>query len=177
MSDGAAAVLLAPLSDAQQYTSHPVPIIASSVTTDRFRMADRPNPLRLEAASDSAQQALRQADLSLEDVDFFELHDAFSIMACLLLEAAGFTAPGRGWELAASDEIGLQGRIPIATMGGLKARGHPIGATALYQSCEIVQQLTGKAGQNQLDEPRVAMLQSVGGAGTTILTHLFTAVS
>jgi acetyl-CoA C-acetyltransferase len=154
-----------------------VQIIASNATTDRFRMSDRLNPLHLEAASASAQQALRQAGLKLQDVDFFELHDAFSIMACLLLEAAGFAAPGRGWELAASDEIGLQGTVPIATMGGLKARGHPIGATALYQSCEIVQQLTGKAGQNQLDEPRVAMLQSVGGAGTTILTHLFTAVS
>lgn len=177
VSDGAAAVLLAPLSDAQQYTSYPVEIIASSATTDRFRMSDRPNPLRLEAAIDSTQQALRQADIKLQDVDFFELHDAFSIMACLLLEASGFAVPGQGWELAANDEIGLNGSIPIATMGGLKARGHPIGATALYQSCEIVQQLTGKAGQNQLDEPRVAMLQSVGGAGTTILTHLFSGAS
>jgi acetyl-CoA C-acetyltransferase len=177
VSDGAAAVLLAPLSDAQAYTNDPVEIIASSATMDRFRMSDRPNPLRLEAASDSAQQALRQADLKRQDVDFFELHDAFSIMACLLLEATGFAAPGRGWELAANDEIGRQGSIPIATMGGLKARGHPIGATALYQSCEIVQQLTGKAGQNQLDEPHVAMLQSVGGAGTTVLTHLFAGVS
>ena len=94
-------------------------------------------------------------------------------MACLLLEATGFAAPGRGWELAASGEIGLKGTIPIATMGGLKARGHPIGATALYQTCEIVQQLTGQAGANQLDMPQVGMLQSVGGAGTTILTHLF----
>lgn len=177
VSDGAAAVLLAPLSDAQQYTSYPVEIIASSATTDRFRMSDRPNPLRLEAAIDSTQQALRQADIKLQDVDFFELHDAFSIMACLLLEASGFAVPGQGWELAANDEIGINGSIPIATMGGLKARGHPIGATALYQSCEIVQQLTGKAGQNQLDEPRVAMLQSVGGAGTTILTHLFSGAS
>ncbi|NCF67594.1 MAG: thiolase domain-containing protein [Chloroflexi bacterium] len=177
VSDGAAAVLLAPLSDAQQYTSYPVEIIASSATTDRFRMSDRPNPLRLEAAIDSTQKALRQADIKLQDVDFFELHDAFSIMACLLLEASGFAVPGQGWELAANDEIGINGSIPIATMGGLKARGHPIGATALYQSCEIVQQLTGKAGQNQLDEPRVAMLQSVGGAGTTILTHLFSGAS
>jgi acetyl-CoA C-acetyltransferase len=174
VSDGAAAVLLAPLADAQQYNSSPVEIIASSATTDRFRMADRANPLHLQAAKISAQQAFREAEITRQDVSFFELHDAFSIMACLLLEAAGFAAPGRGWELAASGAIGLQGSIPIATMGGLKARGHPIGATALYQTCEIVQQLTGQAGENQLDQPRVAMLQSVGGAGTTILTHLFT---
>jgi len=173
VSDGAAAVLLAPLSDAQKYTGAPVEIIASSATTDRFRMADRENPLHLEAATISAQQAFRQAGIMRQDISFFELHDAFSIMGCLLLEAAGFAAPGRGWELAANNSISLGGSIPIATMGGLKARGHPIGATALYQCCEIVQQITGRAGQNQLDEPRVAMQQSVGGAGTTVLTHLF----
>jgi acetyl-CoA C-acetyltransferase len=176
VSDGAAAVLLAPLADAQQYSSSPVEIIASSATTDRFRMADRANPLHLEAAARSAQQAFREAGLERQDVSFFELHDAVSIMACLLLEATGFAEPGRGWELAASGEIELKGSIPIATMGGLKARGHPIGATALYQACEIVQQLTGQAGENQLDEPQVAMMQSVGGAGTTILTHLFAPV-
>jgi acetyl-CoA C-acetyltransferase len=174
VSDGAAAVLLAPLADAHQYSSSPVEIIASSATTDRFRMADRANPLHLQAAARSAQQAFRQAGITRQDVSFFELHDAFSIMACLLLEAVGFAAPGKGWELAASGAVGLKGSIPIATMGGLKARGHPIGATALYQACEIVQQLTGQAGENQLDEPRVAMMQSVGGAGTTMLTHLFT---
>ena len=174
VSDGAAAILLAPLADAGQYTNYPVEIIASNATTDRFRMADRANSLHLEAARNSAQQAFREAGITRQDVSFFELHDAFSIMACLLLEAAGFAAPGRGWELAAAAEISLHGAIPIATMGGLKARGHPIGATALYQTCEIVQQLTGQAGENQLDNPQIAMLQSVGGAGTTILTHLFT---
>ena len=71
------------------------------------------------------------------------------------------------------NEIGLNGRLPIATLGGLKARGHPIGATAIYQTCEIVQQLTGVAGKNQLTKADIGMLQSVGGAATTILTHLF----
>ena len=70
-------------------------------------------------------------------------------------------------------EIALDGKLPITTMGGLKARGHPIGATALYQTCEIVLQLTGRAGHNQLPSPQIAMLQSVGGAGTTVLTHIF----
>ncbi len=173
VSDGAAAVLLAPLADAWRYSRRPVEIIASSATTDHFRMADRADPLSLAAATRSTQQALDQAGIKQQDVSFFELHDAFSIMACLLLEAAGFAQRGRGWELAANEEIGLQGRLPIATMGGLKARGHPIAATALYQTCEIVQQLTGQAGNNQLDEPQIGMLQSVGGAGTTVLTHLF----
>lgn len=173
VSDGAAAVLLAPLEDAHKYSNNPVEIIASAATTDRFRIGDRPDPLHLAASAASAHRAFNQAGIARQDVDFFELHDAFSIMACLILEATGFAAPGRGWEMAANGAISLEGSIPIATMGGLKARGHPIGATALYQSCEIVAQLTDRAGPNQLDHPHTGMLQSVGGAGTTVLTHLF----
>lgn len=173
--DGAAAVLLAPLSDAEKLCDKPVEIVASSAATDRFRIADRADPLFLSAAGASAARALQNAGISRDDIDFFELHDAFSIVACLSLEAVGFAAPGRGWELAAGGEIGLDGSIPIATMGGLKARGHPIGATALYQTCEIVQQLRGRAGANQLDQARFGMLQSIGGPGSTVLTHIFTA--
>ncbi len=173
VSDGAAAVLIAPLDDTQKYSDRAVEIIASSAKTDRFRISDRPDPLHLAASRASAAESFSQAGIKKQDIDFFELHDAFSIMACLILEATGFAGTGQGWRLAAEGEIGLDGRIPIATMGGLKARGHPIGATALYQTCEIVAQLTGQAGANQLHDPRVAMLQSVGGAGTTVLTHLF----
>lgn len=171
--DGAAAILLAPLSEAAKFTDSPVEVVASSAATDRFRIADRPNPLLLAGARASAERAMEQAGISRSDIDFFELHDAFSIVACLSLEAAGFAGPGRGWELAANGEIGLEGSIPIATMGGLKARGHPIGATALYQTCEIVQQLSGRAGDNQLDQPRFGMLQSIGGPGSSVLTHIF----
>lgn len=171
--DGAAAVVLVPADEAIQYTTSPVRILASTVATDRFRLAERPEPLRLLAAEQSARQALQQGEVKLAEVDFFELHDAFSIMACLQLEAAGFARPGTGWQLAVEGEIGLKGRIPIATMGGLKARGHPIGATALYQSCEIVRQLTGCAGANQLPAAHIALQQSVGGSGVTVLTHLY----
>jgi acetyl-CoA C-acetyltransferase len=171
--DGAAAVVLAPTREAHAYTDHPVRILASSVATDRFRLADRAEPLRLTAAEHSADKAFLRAGITQADVSFFEVHDAFSIMACLLLEAAGFAAPGEGWRLAAEGEIGRDGRVPIATLGGLKARGHPIGATALYQTCEIVLQLTGRAGPNQLPHPHIGLLQSVGGAASTVLTHIF----
>jgi acetyl-CoA C-acetyltransferase len=171
--DGAAAVLLAPTEQAKGYSAHSVRLLASSVATDRFRVEDRANPLWLEAADISAQKAFRQAGITHEQVDFFEVHDAFSIMACMLLEAAGFAEPGEGWRLAADEHIGLRGEIPITTMGGLKARGHPIGATALYQACEIVQQLTGQAGKNQLDNPKIGMMQSIGGAASTLICHLF----
>ena len=94
-------------------------------------------------------------------------------MACLLLEADGFAERGKGWQMAAEGKIGRNARLPIATMGGLKARGHPIGATALYQTCEIVQQLTNQAGQNQIEDAQIGLLQSVGGAAATVFTHIF----
>ena len=174
--DGAAAVVLVPAEEARAYSSHPVQILASSVATDHFRLEDRPDPLMLEAARNSARIAFRRANVNLEDVSFFEVHDAFSITACLLLEAVGFAPAGQGWRLAAEKEVRLRGKIPIATMGGLKARGHPIGATALYQACEIVLQLTGRAGRNQVKNAKVGLLQSVGGVATTMLTHVFAAM-
>lgn len=171
--DGAAAVILVPRDEARAYHEFPVHIMASAVSTDRFRVQDRPEPLLLRAARMSAVNAFRRANVNRKDVDFYEVHDAFSIMACLLLEAAGFARQGEGWRMAAEKRIFRAGDLPLATMGGLKARGHPIGATAIYQTCEIVQQLTGRAGPNQLEGPTVAMLQSVGGAAATVLTHIF----
>ncbi|MBE9479042.1 MAG: thiolase domain-containing protein [Chloroflexi bacterium] len=171
--DGAAAVVLAPSEQARALNPEPVQLLASSVVTDRFRIDDREDPLQLEAAHRSSYDAYRKANINREDIHLFEVHDAFSIMACLQLEAAGFAEPGQGWRLAVEDEIRLQGQIPITTMGGLKARGHPIGATGLYQACEIVLQLKGRAGENQVRNAEIGMMQSVGGAASTVLTHIF----
>lgn len=171
--DGAAAVVLARTDEARAYTDQPVKILSSSVATDWFRLDDRDDPLNLFAATLSAHDAFRKANIHRSDIDLFEAHDAFSIMACLLLEAVGFTPRGQGWRMAAEKKIGLRGLLPISTFGGLKARGHPIGATALYQTCEIVLQLTGRAGKNQVKNAEVALLQSVGGAASTVLTHIF----
>ncbi len=171
--DGAAAVVLAPTAEARAFTSSPVHILASSVATDHFRIEDRKDPLMLAGARLSALRAARKANVNRDDVSFFEVHDAFSIMACLLLESTGYARRGEGWRLAAEQRIWPDGDVPIATMGGLKARGHPIGATALYQTCEIVLQLTEKAGGNQIPNPKISLLQSVGGAASTVLTHIF----
>ena len=171
--DGAAAVVLAPTEEARAYSPNPVKILGAGVATDRFRVFDREDPLFLEASHLSALKAFRHANVHRRDVDFFELHDAFSIMSTLILEAVGYAKQGEVWRLAQEMRIGLEGDIPIATMGGLKARGHPIGGTALYQTSEIVLQLTGRAGPNQLPSPEIAMMQSVGGAGATIITHIF----
>lgn len=171
--DGAAAVVLTRTKQARAFHHQPVKMLAASVVTDRFRITDRPDPLRLEASTRSAHEAFKRANVHRQDIDLFEAHDAFSIMATLILEAVGYAEPGQGWRLAADGEIRRDGRIPISTMGGLKGRGHPIGASAIYQTCEIVQQLTGTAGANQLAHARLGLLQSVGGAGSTVLTHIF----
>jgi acetyl-CoA C-acetyltransferase len=171
--DGAAAVVLVASDNAHNYCEHPIRILASTAATDRFRAFDRQNPLHLGAAQLSSEKAFQHANLHAGDMSFLELHDAFSIMACLALEANGFAPAGTGWQLAAEGEIGIGGRIPVCTMGGLKARGHPVGATALYQVCEIVLQLTGRAGSNQVSNAQFALMQSIGGIATTVISHIF----
>jgi len=96
-------------------------------------------------------------------------------MAALSLEACGFAPRGQGPRLALDGEITPHGRIPIATRGGLKARGHPVGATGLYQIVELVQQLRGEAGPTQVDGARIGMAQNIGGSGATIITHILKA--
>ena len=106
------------------------------------------------------------------DIDFFEMHDAFTIMSALSLESNGFAERGQGTRPAQEGEIGLDGKIPVTTRGGLKARGHPVGATGLYQIVEAVQQLRGDAEKNQVENARLGMTQNIGGSGATIITHI-----
>lgn len=169
--DGAAAVVLS--SEKPDGDRPAVKILASSVATDLLRVDQREDPLGLRASRISAERAYTAAGLKPADIDFFEVHDAFSIMTCLSLEACGFAERGHGWRLAEDGAIFPGGKLPLSTFGGLKARGHPIGATALYQATEILQQLQGRAGKNQVPNAKVGMMQSIGGAGTTLITHIF----
>ena len=168
IGDGAAALLLVPAAKAPQA----VRVTGSAVATDTLAVHDREDLLWLKAAEQSVRQAYAQAGIGPEDVDLFELHDAFSIMAVLSLEACGFAARGQGVRLAQAGEILPNGRIPIATMGGLKARGHPVGATGLYQLAEATLQLRGAAGAAQIEGARIALTQNIGGSGATIATHV-----
>jgi len=150
----------------------PVRIAASAVATDSLAIHDRRDPLWLDAAFISSRKAFQQAGITRADLDLFELHDAFTIMAALSLEANGFAERGRGVRLAEEGEITIEGRLPIATMGGLKARGHPVGATGVYQVVEATLQLQGLAGSNQVHDANIAMTQNIGGSGATVLTHI-----
>jgi acetyl-CoA C-acetyltransferase len=128
--------------------------------------------LWLTAAEKSAKKAYEQAGIQPADVDVFELHDAFSIMSALSLEACGFIERGQAPRMAIEGEILPGGKIPICTRGGLKARGHPVGATGVYQIVEVVQQLRGEAGKTQIDGARIGMAQNIGGSGATVITHI-----
>lgn len=173
MADGAAAVILCPTELAREFTNNAVRVAGSAVATDTLSVHDRRDPLWLQAGEDSARRAYKQAGVGPRDLNFFELHDAFTIMSALSLEAAGFAERGKGTWLARDGEITPAGKIPVTTRGGLKARGHPVGATGLYQIVEAVQQLRGEAGPNQIPNARLGMTQNIGGSGATIVTHIF----
>ena len=168
IGDGAAALLLVPAESAPSA----VRVAGSASATDTVAVHDREDILWLRAAELSAGRAYDQAGVGPEDIDLFELHDAFSIMAALSLEACGFASRGEGVRLGLEGDIAPGGRIPISTMGGLKARGHPVGATGLYQLVEATLQLRGQAGDMQVEGARTAMTQNIGGSGATIVTHI-----
>jgi acetyl-CoA C-acetyltransferase len=171
-ADGAAAVVVVAGDKLPNPHQPKAQLLASAIATDALAVHDRTNPLFFRASEQSALKAYSQANLRPADIDLFELHDAYTVFAALTLEATGFAAPGYGWQLAANGEIGLHGRIPIATLGGLKARGNPAGASGVYQVVEVVRQLWGQAGANQVPNAQIGMAQALGGTAGTAVTHI-----
>lgn len=169
--DGAAAVVLSSLKAGTTNARPPVMIRGSAVATDTLALAERPEMTRMDAITRSTLGALSAAGLSHEDIDLFELHDAFSIFAALSLEAAGFVAMGEGVRKAQEYGEGA-GQPEIACAGGMKARGDVGGATGIYQVAEACLQLRGTAGDLQLPHIRNAMVQNVGGVAATVVTHI-----
>jgi len=178
VGDGSAAIVVVPLEKLSFTKSHPIiKIIGSASATDSIAIHDRKDPLWLKAAEISSKKAYAQAGISPKDIDLFELHDAFSIMAALSLEASGFIERGKGPTLGLNGEIRPDGKIPIATRGGLKARGHPVGATGMYQLVEVVQQLRHTAEGSQVEGAKIGMAQNIGGSGSNIVTHILERVN
>ena len=172
-ADGAAAILLTRPDLLPEKFSHPlVRITGSSCVTDTLALHDRPDPLVFNAARVSFERACAQAAKLPSDADLFELYDAYSIYGALTLEAVGYADRGKGWEWSANGRLGLSGKLPISTFGGLKARGNPGGATGVYQAIEAALQLRGKAGDNQVEDAGVAVVQSLGGPASTAVTHI-----
>ncbi len=174
-ADGAAALVLTRRELLPPNFHHPLVKISGSATaSDTLALHDRKDLLFFEAAQVSAGQAMKQAGITLDQIDLFEYHDMYSIFAALSLEAVGFAIKGRGWKLAEDGSIARDGKIPCATMGGLKARGFPGGATGVYQAVEAATQLRGQAGANQIAGASAALVQSLGGPASTAVSHVLT---
>jgi acetyl-CoA acetyltransferase len=171
-SDGAAAVVIA-AEPAARRTRKPVWVLGSAQAGDSMCLHDKRDLSRVLATERAAQAAYRQAGLGPQDVDVVELHDCFTIAEIVATEGLGFFEPGTGGVAAERGETSLGGRIPVNTSGGLKAKGHPIGATGAAQIAEVVTQLRGEAGPRQVDGARVGLTHTLGGNTATVLVSLF----
>ncbi len=176
VSDGAAAVLLCPLDMAKQYTDRPVKIVASGLATGTLTLADREDPAFLDSVQKSAERAYKMAGLGPQDIDLAEVHDCFSIAEICCIEALGFVEKGKGGSAAKDGLTAIGGDIPVNTSGGLKSKGHPVGATGIAQAIEIFQQLRGEAGDRQVDNARIGLAQNMGGSGASSVVHIFQGV-
>jgi acetyl-CoA C-acetyltransferase len=174
-ADGAAALILTRRELLPSNYSHPlVKIAGSAAASDTLALHDRKDMLYFETAQLSAGKAMKKVGLTLDQINFFEYHDSYSIYAALALESVGFAIRGKGWKLAADGEIGLKGKIPCATMGGMKARGFAGGASGVYQAVEAALQLRGQAGANQIAGAKYGLIQSMGGPASTAVSHILT---
>ncbi len=173
IADGAAAVIVAAQEDIGLYQGKPVSILACEVGTDTVALDNREDLLWLKGVERSTKKAYYVAGLSANDIDLFEVHDAFSIITALSLEASGFADKGRAIDFAHKNGISIDGGIPLTTCGGLKGRGHPVGATGVYQVVEAAQQLRGTVSEKiQVEKNNIAMAQNIGGSGATVITTI-----
>ncbi len=174
ITDGAAALVIAPVDRARDLAGRrPVVRIAGSgMATDTIALADREDLSRLRAVELSAERAYAMAGKKPSDIHVAEVHDCFTIAEIMTTEALGFFAPGEGGPAAEKGWTSLSGKIPINPSGGLKSKGHPVGATGVAQVCEIVSQLRGESGQRQVEGARVGLTQNMGGSGGTSIVHI-----
>ncbi len=172
ISDGAAAAVLAPLEIAKNYTDKPIKISASIQTTDTLSLHGRKRFDALPAAQHAAKLAYEKAGIKPKDVDVAEVHDCFTIAEIIAIEDLGFVEKGKGGKATEEGLTALDGEIPVNTSGGLKAKGHPVGATGVAQINEIVLQLRGEAGERQVKGAEKGLAHNVGGSGGTAVVHI-----
>ena len=173
--DGSAAIVITTEERAKALAAEGRPMVkiaGSAIGTDSLALDSRADKLFLSGVALSTQRAMAQAGLKHEDIDIYELHDAYTIITSLSLEASGFAEKGKGVHFGKDGEIALDGKLPISTMGGLKSRGHPVGATGVYQLVETYMQLTEQAGANQIANLEHALVQNIGGTGATVVSHI-----
>jgi acetyl-CoA acetyltransferase len=171
VTDGSAALLCCPVSTAREYTDEFVRVTGIGGATGTHLVQHRSDPMQLRAVEESGQAALSMADCRPADIDIAELHDMATVLEPLQLEALGFAEQGDGWKHAVGEAI-QSGPLSVNTSGGLKARGHPLGATGVAQAVEVYRQLLGEAGDRQVEADR-GLTCNIGGFGNCVTTAVF----
>jgi len=173
ITDGASCLILTRPELARKFTDTPVQIVGSGQASDTIGLYERESLTSLAAAKVAAKKAYEMAGVKPEDVDAAEVHDCFTIAELMAYEDLGFCKPGEGASLIERGETGLGGRIPVNTSGGLKAKGHPVGATGTGQAYEMYLQLTGQAEKRQVKDAEIGLTHNVGGSGATATVHIY----
>lgn len=173
ITDGAACVILAPAEKAKKFTEIPILVSGTGQASDSISLHSRSSLTSLRAATEAAKMAYRTAGVEPKDVDLAEVHDCFTIAEIIAIEDLGFCKKGDGGKVTQEGETAIGGRIPVNTSGGLKGKGHPVGATGIAQAAEIVQQLRGEAGKRQVNGAEIGLTHNVGGSGGTAVVHIF----
>jgi acetyl-CoA C-acetyltransferase len=173
ITDGAAAAVICSLETAKKVAvKAPVKIIGVGHATDTIALHSREDLTTLNATADAGQRALKMANKSIKDIDLIEVHDCFTIAELIVLESLGFFKPGEAGAATLAGETAVDGTIPVNCSGGLKSKGHPVGATGIGQIVEITKQLRGDAGDRQVKNAKVGMTQNMGGSGGSSVVHI-----
>jgi len=173
ITDGASCLILTKPELARKFTDTPVHIIGSGQASDTIGLYERESLTTLKAAKLAAQEAYEMAKVKPKDIDLAEVHDCFTIAEILAYEDLGFCKPGEGGHLIESGTTTLEGDLPVNSSGGLKSKGHPVGATGTGQGYEIYLQLTEQAEKRQIDRAEIGLAHNVGGSGATATVHIF----
>jgi acetyl-CoA C-acetyltransferase len=176
ISDGAAAVLIAPLERASEFTDKPVKVLGIAQTSDHLALDEKEDITTLRAVVEAAKKAYKMAGVTASDIQFAEVHDCFTIAEILATEDLGFVKKGEGGPYALEGRTCLRGERPVNTSGGLKSKGHPVGATGTGQICDVVVQIRGDAGERQIARHSLGLAQNLGGSGATAVVTILGAV-
>jgi acetyl-CoA C-acetyltransferase len=178
ITDGAAALLLTTVEEAKRLNKHPLVVISGiGLATDTIQLCQRKDMLKLPAIEIAGQRALKMAGKTIRDINFAEVHDCFTIAEIMVMESLGIVEPGQGGPATSDGLTALDGKFPINPSGGLKSKGHPVGATGVAQIYEIVSQLRGTSGKRQIANAKVGMAQNMGGSGGSCVIHILEAKS
>jgi acetyl-CoA C-acetyltransferase len=173
ITDGGSCAILTKPELARKFADNPVDIIGSGQASDTIGLYERENLTSLNAGKLAGEQAYKMANVTSNDIDVAEVHDCFTIAEIVAYEDLNFCKPGQGGQLIEEGATNIDGKIAVNTSGGLKAKGHPVGATGVAQACEIYLQLTNQAGKRQVNDAEIGLTHNIGGLGATGVVNIY----